>query len=107
MIRHSRGFTLIETVVILIVMSCPAGPGVSGLTGGAVAFNSTTGAIATLSELRMAMQRMSREIREIKHNTGGYAIGTMQPGSLTFTKADGTQVTIAPNAGGSKVMMSY
>ena len=105
--RRSRGFTLIELVIILIVMSILAGLGVSALTGGAVAFNSTTDAIDTLSELRVAMQRMSREIREIKRNAGGYAISTMQPGTLTFTKADGTQVTIGPNAAGSRVMLSY
>ncbi|MEJ2687443.1 MAG: type II secretion system protein [Gammaproteobacteria bacterium] len=103
--NRSRGFTLIELVIILIVMSVLAGLGVSALTGGAVAFNSTTDAIGTLSELRVAMQRMSREIRETKHNSGGYAISTMQPGAVAFTKADGTQVTIAKS--GSDVTLSY
>ncbi|MGA7801365.1 MAG: prepilin-type N-terminal cleavage/methylation domain-containing protein [Gammaproteobacteria bacterium] len=105
MASRCRGFTLIELIITLMVVGILAAAGASALTGGAVAFNTTTDSIDTLSKLRMAVQRMSREIREIKRNTGGYAITTMQPSALAFTKADGTQVTI--QASGSQASLTY
>ncbi|HKK14212.1 MAG TPA: hypothetical protein VKA14_06075, partial [Gammaproteobacteria bacterium] len=47
-----------------------------------------------LGKLRVATERMAREIREVRRDPGGYAITTMTASDLVFTKADGTRVTL-------------
>ncbi|RLA01871.1 MAG: hypothetical protein DRQ45_05365 [Gammaproteobacteria bacterium] len=91
------GFTLIEMIISLVVLSLLGAAAGYGLTGGALAFSSSADAVHTLANLRYASERTAREIREIRRDLvtpAVYDISTMNPGTLGFTKRDGTGVTL-------------
>ena len=91
------GFTLIEMVISLVVLSLLGAAAGHGLSGGALAFSSGADAVHTLANLRYASERTAREIREIRRDLvtpDVYDISTMNPATLAFTKSDGTGVTL-------------
>lgn len=94
---RQSGFTLIEIIISLVILSLLGAAAGYGITGGALAFSNSADSIHTLSRLRYANERMTREIREIRRNTGTpteYDISTMTGSNLVFTKTDGTAVTL-------------
>ena len=98
---RQRGFTLVEMVVTMIILAILAAAAGYGLQGGARAFGSSANAIHTLSKLRLAGERMTREIREIRRDPvtpAVYDISTMTAATLVFTKSDGTVVSLAAAA---------
>ena len=99
-VRH-RGFTLIEAVVGIVLVGVLAMAVIPVITSGVKTYATTTTSINTLSKLRVATERMAREIREVRRNlvtpanydiTTNISSGTSN--SLTFTKSDANQVTI-------------
>ena len=98
---HQRGFTLLEMVIVMVILAVMAAAAGYGLQGGARAFGSSANAIHTLSKLRLAGERLTREIREIRRDLvtpAQYDISTMMATTLAFTKSDGTAVTLASTA---------
>jgi len=98
---HQRGFSLIEMIVAMLVLAVLASAAGYGLLGGARAYNSSADAIHTLSKLRLAGERLTRELREIRRDPvtpARYDISTMTATSLVFTKADGTVVSLTSAA---------
>ena len=92
----SRGFTLLEMVIVLVMlalMTAIAGP---YLSNGVQAFNDSAAAVHTLGKLRLASERLVRELREVRRNPAAPAnydisVGTMP---LVFTKTDGETVRV-------------
>lgn len=103
--RRQRGFTLIEMVLAITVMSIVALVGAQILASGSASYTSATDSIDTFAKLRYAMTRMAAEIREANYNGTQYQIATMASNQLVFTKQDTTTVTIA--ASGSNVTLGY
>lgn len=94
---RQHGFTLIEVIISMVILSLLGAAAGYGLTGGSLAFSNSADSIRTLSKLRYAGERMTREIREIRRDPATpavYAISTMAAGALAFTKTDGTAVTL-------------
>ena len=94
---RQRGFTLIEIIISLVILSLLGAAAGRGLTGGALAFSNTTDSVHTLSKLRYATERITREIREIRRDLAApaaYDISTMTASTLAFTRTDGTRVTL-------------
>ena len=94
--RPENGFTLVETVAALTVLALLAAIVGPLLTNGVRAYNDSAAAIHTLSKLRVASERLVREIREIR-NSGGYDILTSMASpnnALRFIKTDTETVTI-------------
>ncbi len=110
MTTHTRqqGFTLMETVVGLVVLAVLGAAAGYGLANGALAFVNSTDAVHTLGKLRYASERMAREIREIRRDPvtpALYDVSTMAPTTLAFTKTDGTSVTL--NSAAPLATLSY
>lgn len=106
--RDTRGFTLIEMVIAILVLAVLGTAGAIAITHGALAFNDSTLMLERLSELRLSTERMAREIRQVQVDTGnatGYDITTRDADQLVFVKDDGTTVTLALT--GSAVTLGY
>jgi len=89
---------LLATLIVLGLMTSFAVP---YLSNGVRAYNDTAAALQTLSKLRYATERITRELREIRNVGGNFDITTAvnAPGSsITFIKSDGVQVTISDTA---------
>jgi prepilin-type N-terminal cleavage/methylation domain-containing protein len=108
-----RGTTLVEILIVVVLL------GILG-TWGSTMFSSnyTTARLIDSGktngdQVRYAMERMSREIREIKHTSlvAGYAItSTLAPNAttLTFTRTiSGTDTAVTIAQSGSTVTLGY
>ncbi|NND89236.1 MAG: hypothetical protein HKN42_00130 [Granulosicoccus sp.] len=85
------------SLVILAVLGTTAG---YGLIGGVRAYSESSGALQTLGKLRYASERMAREVREIRRDTLNpdlFDITTMTATTLSFTRGNGTVVTLDAN----------
>jgi MSHA biogenesis protein MshO len=110
MSRH-RGFTLIEVIVAMVLLGFLAVVG-SHMIGDSMRTASiTANNQASGSQARFAVERMTREIRELAYGSTQYSITTKTATTFAFTKEDGTAVTITcPSSCGSAtnaVTMTY
>jgi len=105
-----QGFTLIEMTMVIVIM------GVLGvvalypmMTNTISAYQLTSKQVATNSQLRYAVERMAREIREVQEAAGSYTFITAvaaSTNSIQFTKDDLITVTIS-GAALPNVTMQY
>ena len=95
-----NGFTLVEMVAALTVLALLAAIVGPLLSNGARAYNDSAAALQTLSKLRVACERLVREIREIRRDgSGNYDISLpLSSTTLQFFKTDSEQVTISTSA---------
>lgn len=94
---RARGFTLIEAVASIIIIGVLAIATIPVLTGGVRTYVTTNTSLNTLSKMRLATERMAREIRQVRRNPGtptNYDFTTMGTNTLVFVKTDGNTVTI-------------
>jgi len=103
--RRERGFTLIEMVMVIIVLSVLAALTWPMMLKGMQAYEGTHRSLRTLDKLRYATERLAREIRETNLNAGVYAISMALSPPLTFTKTDGTVVTVS--GAGADLNLAY
>jgi len=95
---RQHGFTLLEMIISLVILALLGASAGYGLRGGALAFTGNADTLHTLGKLRYASERMAREIREIRRDTvtpAYYDITVMTGTMLSFTKRDGTGVTLS------------
>lgn len=104
---HYRGFTLLEMVVVMVVLSIIAGLTAPIFSKGLTATRTISDNLQTIEKLRYAAERMAREIRQINHNGTSYDISSMTSSTLTFTSAIDSTNTISISYSGSSVSMSY
>lgn len=94
--RRAAGFTLVELVITIVILGILAAVAAPILFGGFRVFSTSTADLHTLDKLRYATERMARELREVQHTAGAYALTLAAPtaSSLSFTKNNGTTVTL-------------
>lgn len=94
--RHARGWTLIELIMVMVIVGILAAFVGPMLLNAVKAYDRTQVTVSTYAKMRYAMERMAREISAARRNpadTTAFEV-VMAGGTFTFTKEDGTQVTI-------------
>ncbi len=102
---RARGFTLVEMVMVIIILSVLGALTAPMMLKGMEAYEGTHKSLRTLDKLRYATERLAREIRETDLNAGAYAISMAAAPPLTFTKTDGVLVTVS--SGGGNLNLGY
>lgn len=103
----ANGFTLMEMVIVLVMLGLMAAIAGPYLSNGMRAYNDSAAAVHTLSKLRLASERLVREIREVRRDAAGNYDLTLPltPDALQFFKIDGEQVSIANT--GAELTLAY
>ena len=100
-----RGYTLIEAVLVILIVSILAAFVAPVLSTAVSSYDVTTRNIEVMTKMRYAMERMAREIRQVRRdpvNSAEYDIASMTATNFQFCKADNTRVRInytSPNVG--------
>lgn len=90
--RHSRGFTLIEMVLSMLIIGMLGTAAAMAVSYGARAAIETQTRVDTLSDLRMATERMAREIRLMRRDPAvptNYDVISRDSDSLSFRRLAG------------------
>lgn len=103
--RAARGFSLIELIVAIVLLGFLAVTGANMLGDTMNTSYITTNNHSSGSQARYAMERMTREIREIAYGATGYTIGTKTATTFSFTKDNGTVVTLTGS--GTTLTLQY
>jgi prepilin-type N-terminal cleavage/methylation domain-containing protein len=105
--NRQRGFTVVELVITVVVMGILAVVGVSMISDSFTTVRVVNAGQSNANDARYAVERMAREIREIKHvnKATGYGISTMTGSKLVFTRPDNVVVTIDVNS--SNLTLGY
>jgi prepilin-type N-terminal cleavage/methylation domain-containing protein len=102
-----RGFTVVELVITVVVMGILAVVGVSMISDSFTTARVVNAGQSNANDARYAVERLAREIREIKHfnKATGYDISEMSPSKLVFKRPDDVVVTIDVN--NSNIRLNY
>lgn len=104
---HAGG-TLIELVIVLVVVAIIVAFIYPVLSQAITAHSDTSGAVHAATKGRYALERIARELRDVRRSTADDAlfdIATMTASQMAFTRADGVTVTITGS--GTKVTIGY
>lgn len=111
---RSRGFTLIEMVVTLLILAILGGVTAYTISHGARAYIDSRTVITTLSKLRLASERLAREIRSVRRDPAAPAQydfnGFPTATDLSFDRleADGVTVTtVSIDGSGNPITLEY
>ncbi len=101
--RHNSGFTLIELIISIVLIGMLAVVGSSMIADSFTTTRMVNASTASAGQARYALQRLAREIREIKYDTTNnrYCIVSLASGTqLAFNKTSDTysSTTCATNA---------
>jgi len=106
----SGGFTLFEFILVLLLIGIFATISGSMIFHSIQATNESRNGWNTLDDLRFASERMAREIREMRRDPAdltAYQATTWSASTLSFTRYDGTEVTIQYSDPSDKIEMTY
>jgi prepilin-type N-terminal cleavage/methylation domain-containing protein len=109
--KLQRGFTLVELIITVVVLGILAAVGSSMFSDTFMTARMVNSSQASADQARYAMERLAREIREVKYSGNAYAISSaMSPGATTmaFTRTiSGSDVTVTVNRSGTNLTLTY
>ena len=114
--RHCGGFTLVELIISIVLLGILATVGSSMIVDSFTTTRIVNADNASVGQARYALERLAREIREIKYvgsgTTGNYSITTPSPlnpsSTLVFTKSvSGADVTVTITRSGANLTLGY
>ncbi|MBI4683862.1 MAG: type II secretion system protein [Nitrospirae bacterium] len=88
--RGKKGFTLIELVITMVLISIVAFIAADAISTGLKAFFATDNRNEALQQVRIAMERTTREIRNVRSSAD---VGTGNATQFCFINTDGTMVS--------------
>jgi prepilin-type N-terminal cleavage/methylation domain-containing protein len=106
--RRVEGFSLVELIMVIVILGILAAFVGPVLFNAIRAYDQAQKGVQTQAKMRYAVERMSRELREIRRQTTDASlldITAMTATSLAFFKTDSTPVVIA--AAGNQVNLAY
>lgn len=95
---RTTGFTLMETIMAVVLVGILAAFAVPLLSNGTRAYRATATGVTAMTEMRYAIARFAREVREVRRDPSSpfdYDIDLMAPDAFVFTKRDGVKVRLA------------
>ncbi|MEK6747799.1 MAG: type II secretion system protein [Pseudomonadota bacterium] len=93
--RAVTGYTMIELVLVIVIIGIMGGVGAQVFSSGLTAYTTTAASLDELNQLRFGMERIARELREIRYTAGAAQIVTpFSATQITFTNNDGNVVTL-------------
>jgi prepilin-type N-terminal cleavage/methylation domain-containing protein len=108
--RIQRGFTIVELVIVIVVVGTLAVAGVSMFSDTFTTTRVVNAAQSSGNDARYAVERLAREIREVKYidATNGYSISALSSSGMTFVRTiDGVDVTVTVARSGSNLTLGY
>lgn len=90
----SAGFTLVELIMVIVLLGILAAVGSNMLSDGFKTTGMVNASNASEAEARNAMDRLTREIRQVKYSAG-YSISTASSSVLQFVNGGNSSVRIA------------
>jgi prepilin-type N-terminal cleavage/methylation domain-containing protein len=93
--KSSKGFTLIEIIVVIVILSIVSAITIKFLTDSLRIYTMTVNQKTLFDEGKLALERMCRDIRDASAITGSTA------SSVTFTRTHATNPTVGDSAGES------
>jgi prepilin-type N-terminal cleavage/methylation domain-containing protein len=107
---RSGGYTLIEVAIVIVIMGILVAFLAPILLGAVNAYDTASRNIEVLTKMRYSMDRMAREIRNLRRdptNTGRGDISSMTATKFEFCRGDGTRVTLDAAAVAGEVRIGY
>ena len=81
------GFTLIELIIVIVLLGILAAVGSNMLSDSFTTTRMVNDGYARQAEARYVIERLAREIREVKYlSSGSYCVTTMTPSQLVYQK---------------------
>jgi prepilin-type N-terminal cleavage/methylation domain-containing protein len=109
--RNQHGFTLFEMVISIVLMGILAVFGTSMVYDNMKTVVSVNSGARSLDRARYAMDRLARELREVKFTSGTYsftsALGAGATSVAFVRTIAGTDVTVTLSRSGSNVALQY
>jgi prepilin-type N-terminal cleavage/methylation domain-containing protein len=106
--RRVEGFSIVELVMVIAILGILAAFVGPVLLNAMRSYQRVETGVQTQAKMRYALERLSRELREIRRQTTDATfldIASMSASSMAFFKTDGTQVIIS--AAGNQVNLAY